>query len=79
MIKHTFEYLRSTSNEIVRKKETRNLTRGTAIKFKCLDCSGGSTTEVAGCAIQTCPLWVFRPYQKRQLKAAGDPHRADSK
>ena len=63
-IKHTFKYLRSVSGGIVEERvETRNLTRSQAIKFNCLDCSGGVVAEVRDCIIKTCPLWVFRPYQ----------------
>lgn len=64
-VKHTFNYLRSTSNGVEKRTETKNLTRNQAIKFLCLDCSGGFTTEVASCQIQTCPLWAFRPYQRK--------------
>lgn len=66
-IKHTISYLKSTSNGIIRNTEERKLTRATAIKFKCLDCSSGMTTEVTRCSIEDCPLWVFRPYQKSIL------------
>lgn len=62
-IEHTFKYLRSTSSGVEERTETRNLTRSTAIKFHCLDCSGGLPTEVKKCVIKTCPLYVFRPYQ----------------
>lgn len=32
----------------------------TAILSKCLDCSGGSKTEVLNCPITDCPLFTFR-------------------
>lgn len=70
-IKHTFKYLRSASNGIEERIETRNLTRSQAIKFNCLDCAGGVVAEVRECHIKTCPLWVFRPYQN-QILDAGD-------
>jgi len=63
-VEHTFKYLRSTSKGVEERHETRKITRSTAIKFHCLDCAGGVTTEVKLCNITTCPLWVFRPYQK---------------
>lgn len=67
-IKHTFRYLRSVSGGYVEERvETRNLTRSQAIKFNCLDCSGGIVVEVRECIIKTCPLWVFRPYQNQIL------------
>lgn len=31
-----------------------------AIRRKCLDCSGGSHTEVADCLVHQCPLFPFR-------------------
>ena len=31
-----------------------------AIRRKCLDCSGGSLTEIADCLVQQCPLFPFR-------------------
>lgn len=31
-----------------------------AVRAKCLDCSGGSPAEVAGCLVKTCPLYPFR-------------------
>lgn len=31
-----------------------------AIRFNCLDCSGGSAQEVNLCPVETCPLWGFR-------------------
>ena len=66
-IKHTFKYLRSVSGKVEERVETRNLTRSQAIKFNCLDCSGGVVAEVRACYMKTCPLWVFRPYQNAIL------------
>ena len=31
-----------------------------AIRLKCLDCSGGSHSEVRQCAVEACPLYPFR-------------------
>lgn len=62
-ISHTFRYLKSTSNGIEERVETRALTRGQAIKYMCLDCSGGMTAEVRKCGVKTCPLYCFRPYK----------------
>ena len=31
-----------------------------AIRKKCMDCSGGSTTEVAQCQVLDCPLFAYR-------------------
>ncbi len=38
-----------------------------AIKAQCLDCMGLDREAVAGCADRKCPLWHFRPYQKRGI------------
>lgn len=40
-------------------KEKR-LTRGQAIRKKCLDCCCGDKTEVRKCHITDCTLWAFR-------------------
>lgn len=36
------------------------ITRGKAIRLKCLDCCCGSATEVRLCESRKCPLWRFR-------------------
>lgn len=36
------------------------LTRGKAIRAKCLDCCGGQRNEVKLCPVTTCPLWIYR-------------------
>jgi hypothetical protein len=36
------------------------LTRGEAIKAKCLDCCCGQYIEVKKCTVTTCPLWIYR-------------------
>lgn len=43
-----------------------------AIRLKCLDCSGGSSTEVEKCTLANCALYPFRlgknPFRtKREL------------
>lgn len=43
-----------------------------AIRLFCLDCSGGSSSEVKLCTSRTCPLYPFRfgknPYRtKREM------------
>lgn len=43
-----------------------------AIRLKCLDCSGGSSTEVEKCTLTNCALYPFRlgknPFRtKREL------------
>lgn len=53
---HTFKYLKAGKE----RTETRNLSASRAIRFNCLDCSGGSEPEVRECEINLCPLWPFR-------------------
>lgn len=36
------------------------ITRGKAIRLKCLDCCCGSALEVRLCGIRKCPLWRYR-------------------
>ena len=38
----------------------KRLTRGQAIRAKCLDCCGGQKAEVRRCHIRDCPLWPYR-------------------
>lgn len=37
-----------------------------AIKMKCLDCAQFQRDEIRHCAVQTCPLHNFRPYQQKE-------------
>ena len=36
-----------------------------AIKAKCQDCSSWQREEIANCEARGCPLWNYRPYQKK--------------
>lgn len=36
------------------------ITRGKAIRLKCLDCCCGNAAEVRLCEIRRCPLWRYR-------------------
>lgn len=36
------------------------ITRGKAIRLKCLDCCCGNHAEVRRCAATNCPLWRYR-------------------
>lgn len=38
----------------------KRLTRGRAIRAKCLDCCCGQSAEVRKCPATDCPLWVYR-------------------
>lgn len=39
--------------------------KATALKAKCLDCSCYQKEEITNCPVKQCPLWNFRPYQKK--------------
>ena len=52
---------------IVKDSYTKVAPRSRAIKSKCLDCSNYVMEEVANCNIDSCPLWNYRPYQKRAI------------
>jgi len=54
---HMVRYLRGSRTITKRAADLRQLT---AIRSKCLDCSGGSAAEVAACPVDDCPLWPFR-------------------
>lgn len=36
------------------------ITRGKAIRLKCLDCCCGNNAEVRRCKAVSCPLWRYR-------------------
>lgn len=42
-----------------------------AVRRNCIDCSGGSETEVRKCVTTQCPLWPFRmgsnPLNRREV------------
>jgi len=38
----------------------KRLTRGQAIRLKCVDCCCGSYAEVRNCPATQCPLWRYR-------------------
>lgn len=42
------------------KTNEKRLTRGQAIRAKCLDCCCGNTAEVRRCHIRDCSLWPYR-------------------
>ena len=41
-------------------KDTKRLTRGRAIRAKCIDCMCGQLAEVRFCPSHDCPLYPFR-------------------
>jgi len=42
--------------------------RVSAFKLHCLDCCTYQTAEVRRCAATTCPKWLFRPYQGKEIE-----------
>lgn len=54
------------------------ISRGNAIRAKCLDCAGGSPAEVRRCEVGSCALWPFRmgsdPW--RETREMSDEQRA---
>jgi hypothetical protein len=52
--KYRLNYLRAMSGT----------SRAAAVKAKCLDCCCWQRKEVRLCTAVTCPLWMYRPYQK---------------
>ena len=47
-----------------------------AIKAMCLTCSHFDRTEIAHCAVNTCPLHRYRPFQssRKPLESASQEH-----
>jgi len=45
----------------------KKLIRSKAIRFKCLDCSGGQQSEVKNCVVPDCPLYPFRMGKKEDV------------
>ena len=46
------------------------ITRGKAIRLKCLDCCCGSSTEVRKCPAEDCPLWRYRMGNEKKAQGA---------
>ena len=47
------------------------ITRGKAIRLKCLDCCCGSASEVRRCELRKCPLWKYRMGREALAEAGG--------
>ena len=52
------------------------ITRGKAIRLKCLDCCCGNSAEVRRCPARNCPLWQYR--MGNENKAEIEPLESDS-
>ena len=53
MIKHAYIWKNGTL-------KTKNLTGMSAIRAKCMECSGFSTVEIKECSMRECALYPFR-------------------
>ena len=40
--------------------------RTAAIKAMCLDCTNWQRVEITNCPIETCPIWLYRPYRSSE-------------
>ena len=40
--------------------DEKRITRGKAIRLKCLDCCCDNSAEVRRCPVTKCPLWRYR-------------------
>ena len=47
----------------------KHLTPVKAIRKNCLDCSGGSVSEVRNCVVTDCPLYLYRLGRNPNRKA----------
>jgi hypothetical protein len=47
------------------KKAFERESRSNALKAKCLDCCCFMIPEITNCTVETCPLWSYRPYQRK--------------
>jgi hypothetical protein len=50
-----------------------------ALRLRCIDCSGGSTADVRGCALVQCPAWPFRMGKNPWRAPASEDRRALSR
>lgn len=56
------------SRRLVQRALECNAAPRQAIKAKCLTCCNYERHEVERCAVQTCPLWAYRPYTVKSKK-----------
>lgn len=48
------------------------ITRGKAIRLKCLDCCCGNSAEVRRCLATGCPLWRYRLGKEERMTNNAD-------
>ena len=65
---HQVKYVQSIPNnfQLLYLKACNN-SKASALKFKCVECANFSPSEVTACSVNTCALWVYRPYQNRDI------------
>jgi len=47
------------------RKAYKGVSKASAIKAKCLECTNLQYAEVRDCTISGCPLWPYRPYRRK--------------
>lgn len=52
--------------------EGKRITRGKAIRLKCLDCCCGNSAEVRRCVVRNCPLWPYRMGSEKKAQILQD-------
>lgn len=57
-MKHIVKIIDKRKNRQVLKEVDLNIQ--SAVRGKCIECSGGAKEEVKYCPIETCYLWPFR-------------------
>lgn len=59
-------------NAVIKRYADKVTNRGSAIRAKCVECSGGALSEVRDCPITKCALWPYRmgsdPNNKKTAK-----------
>jgi hypothetical protein len=66
------EFSAVNNKDLVRRLALPRSSAAKAIRAKCLDCCGGSQSEVARCHITACSLWPFR-FGKDPWRVASNP------
>lgn len=59
--------------------EQKRITRGKAIRLKCLDCCCGNNTEVRRCTATGCPLWRYRMGSEKKAQISDYANDSDEK
>ena len=57
--------------------EEKRITRGKAIRLKCLDCCCGNSGEVRRCELRKCPLWPFRMGNEKKAEISTNANKLE--